>query len=1153
MNDIPFGEPVDAARAPPAPTSTATPEDIPFGEPVGAADAAAAIPEDIPFGEPVEAPAAAPKPKTFGQELLSPTDVAKNNSLSEYLRSDVSQNKALADTLLHGWTTESLPAHLLSAYKKGVFNQPLSEIIKLGKDYVGGVWDNFHPADLFKQAAADPKQFAAGLIDAVSNDPELLLAGAGLGGGLTRAGAKLGAAGELAGAAAETGIAGGLVGTPLSAAQQLDEQGFIDPRKIATDFGTNATLGAALGGVLKLASLRSGASTPEITAAAQEFTAQGDSIAQAFRKAAEDAGVSTEDAAHMADALEQPTEATEEQPYRNEAADEAAAAKERIASGQATVGEEPSSLAARADFLDRKTTLTPSQARELQDIRTYQQVLPELGVEPQQAAAMSPSEAKAWVEHQLPEAPLDTAAKAEAPKLTAGELPQGMRERGMLDSDMARWAALTLGGAAIGGYLSDDKAEGALLGAAAALGGTLALKAGKRIVDSGVGKLAAVKAKWDSFKRDPAQAKQIDDILSAHQATISSAGLATDRLAYMLTKLVPDVARRSELIHAIQEGRVRELQGNERTAAELFQHEMASFGDMGQKAGVLDDLISDGSYVTQLWENEVGAKTYYSSMRGSSRFAEDRLIPSYKKGMELGLKPRTLDLAEIARIYGTSLGKAIGNKRILETLKVSKVVGSDTHVIMPVKDAPADYVGINHPQLMGYRVAPEMAPSLSFLFHSNNIPAWLASTTAISSAAKQGLLSLSGFHAKSLLEVGAGIALGLGSPKTLTRIPAMFKQLKQGKAGDFADQAVQAGLKIDAHGFDMDTHIAERVANKVVSTVERVPLAGKLAALPIKGVTAAAKGMNYFLWEYLHPSIKLATANVAFTKAMEHEAAQAIKDPAYKVRSPKQVMQEVATTTNDLFGGLDWRKVSGEIENRFLHQQVASLTNPEGLRLLRVGLLAPDWLASTIRAGYKGGKSTLKSLIPGTKLTVAEDLYRRYFLGGAVLTATVMEGLQQALTGTHFWDNEDPTTVVTADGRKVQVAKHYTEIFHWLRDPAATAVNKLGYVPKELIAQVANKQYVSTKGSPSMGQRKNAEGKLLPPSIGERLTHAVEGMLPIGAQNILEDKYTEALSGTLGVPIHGKTYEEIAAAKRKRAIEMSRRRARQRVPKREAR
>lgn len=1032
--------------------------------------------------------------------------------------------KGFLETLRNPWqliTEESIPAHLKSAYDKGVFKKPLGELFESKVSEIQKDAENFNWSKLVSGIKENPGHFAGEFVNTVVADPELLLPffWEALGGRLAVAGMQIaGKAGQVAGRVLETGLTGASVGGLQSAAEQLDKAGFVDPHQLAQSMGVGGAMGAALGGVMSIGGLMTKTKPSALADVMKTKVGEGIEPLEAAQKTLEEHGLDVDEAGKLVDAA---------RPYRDEAAAEATAAQERIQSGEAKAyGEEPSALAARETQLRSKAKLTPSEAKELVDLRTYREVLPELGAAPEEVAAMTPSEAKAFVEQRLPDAPLDVMAKVEAPHIADGESPSMVlwKQRGALDPEMAKWAGLTLGGAALGSYLSDDKGKGGAMGAALALGGPVALKAMRGMRKAADEAITQGLEKFASFQRDPKIAKQIDDIMSAHEGMIATRGLQADRHAYAINKLVPNAERQKVLMTAIETKNLHGLLPNEKTAVIAHQEFVKEIGDRAMTKGLVDSLIDDGSYLSHIWQDAPKAKALFSAVSEDAKFAKRRFVPDYETGKKLGLIPKTENVGEIDQAYAQAMGRAEANQELLNTLKKVKLEGVGGYPVMPriankekkITAAPADYVPLPHPQLQGMLVHPDMAPSLSHVFYATNIPAHMQAALAVSAAAKQGLLSLSGFHIKSLLEVGLGIGIGLGSPKTLTKIPAMVEMLRKGKAGDFVDQVMQAGLKVDAHGFDMDAGAWGKLTDKAIGMLEKVPLAGKAAALPIKGVAKTSEMLNNFLWQYLHPAIKLATANVAYTKALEREAGKLSADATYKAMSPQQILKEVASTTNDLFGGLNWRQVSGEIENRFMHRLVASRTNPEGLRGLRVGLLAPDWLVSTIRAGYKGIKATAKTFIPGTKISVADDLYRRYFLGGALMTGAVMEGLQQHFTGTHFWDNPDPTYVYLPDGRKIQIAKHFTEIFHWLREPAKTAINKVGYLPKEAMAQATGKEYVSAAGAPPMDTS----------AIG-RVAHAGKGMLPISVQELIAGHPMEAVSGTLGAPIHGRSQLEV--------------------------
>lgn len=1135
---------------------------------------------------------------------------------------------------------DSMVAHAINAYNKGTFDKPISELIKDVKEGVGDI----SAEKIWDTASQHPGKFGAEFLNAIMADPYLLFAPMGLGGKVASALSKVGKVGKVVGTALETGVAAGAMQVPISAAQQLDKQGYINPNQLAQEVGVTAAGGAALGGILSLASRAKGkiatGDTPQDLAATTQFNmSEGDDIMTAINKAMETHGVPEDKAQALSDIFKQTVETNpgletdfakmreELKPLLPETPIQTpeGSTKTFAQMTKDLVNEQKRVTTGTQDFEALMNSLGSLEAKKLAEATSIQELTPRAALEQveqlpkaEQAqatqGALIGSAEGALKKPEIDRTIDDLFAIDNVKSMGEGdykipELTPAFKQRGVMDPELVKYMGLGLGGAAIGGWWADDKAKGALIGGALALGGPIALKAGKSIVDQLKGSYgdplesmfsksstewkAAEKAwdkkvtsedpaemifgsdkewakaqdKWEgslpkdgthipkdgndvvefhsggeplpkaakdyynSLKRDKAIAKHVDDLLSSHEGIIAGTGLSSDRLAHAIKQLVPDEARRGTLIHAIQEGRVPELQGKERVAAELFQKEMAEAGDFAQKAGILDDIINDGTYVTQLWKDGPKAQNYYSSVSPTSRFAEDRLIPSYKEGMALGLEPKTLDLAEIARIYGKSIGKTIANKRLLGELKDGNLPNGEP-LMAPVGKAPIDYIQINHPQLRDMRVHPELAPSLSHVFYSNNIPAYVQAMTAVSSVAKRGIFSFSGFHIKSLLDVATGLAVGTANPKVLSKIPSMYKMIKEGKAGDFADEMIQAGLKVDPHsGIDMDNDVFKNLINTTEAAIKSLP-GGKLAALPITAVKKLDQGMQWLLWDYLHPAMKMSTAGAMYERELLKQSKLLNMDPGAKVKSPVELQREIATTVNDLFGGLNWRQVSNDVETKFLHDITASLTNPEGLRATRIALLAPDWTVATARAGYKGLKATAKTFIPGVEISASDDIYRRYFLGSSMLYATIADALNVKFSGHHFWENEDPTSVDMGNGQRLQLSKHFMEPFHWLQHPGKATISKIGYVPKEALSQAMGKEFITAGGGPEMAD----------PSLTGRVKHAAKGMLPITTQAPSPEA---AALGLIGLPIYGKTKEE----KRQEAKErVEKRKAKERDP-----
>jgi len=181
-------------------------------------------------------------------------------------------------------------------------------------------------------------------------------------------------------------------------------------------------------------------------------------------------------------------------------------------------------------------------------------------------------------------------------------------------------------------------------------------------------------------------------------------------------------------------------------------------------------------------------------------------------------------------------------------------------------------------------------------------------------------------------------------------------------------------------------------------------------------------------------------------------------------------------------------------------------------------MFAPDWTLSTTRAAYKAFQ-------PNN--TLSTKLHRRYVYRSALYYFTVAEAMNYAFSGHSILENDDPTRIDMGDGRTMQFSKHAMEPIHWITDTSKQLYNKLGYIPKELVAQ----------------KELRGETKEEAPGILKRLGHAAKGLVPIGAQSTIEKEtslqtYGEAALSFLGMPIYGKTVEQKKEDKRTKREEL---------------
>jgi hypothetical protein len=109
------------------------------------------------------------------------------------------------------------------------------------------------------------------------------------------------------------------------------------------------------------------------------------------------------------------------------------------------------------------------------------------------------------------------------------------------------------------------------------------------------------------------------------------------------------------------------------------------------------------------------------------------------------------------------------------------------------------------------------------------------------------------------------------------------------------------------------------------------------------------------------------------------------------------------------------------------------------------------------------------------------------------------------------------------DGRKMQWSKHTMEAVHWITKPGQQALNKLGFVPREIANQLMGTEYLSTSGHA--------------PRMQSRVGHVFKSLSPISVGQAFESGRGSGIAGFLGFPIYGRTYGEQETIKEIRRLE----------------
>jgi hypothetical protein len=625
---------------------------------------------------------------------------------------------------------------------------------------------------------------------------------------------------------------------------------------------------------------------------------------------------------------------------------------------------------------------------------------------------------------------------------------------------------------------------------------------------------------------------RIDDAGNQHEYTIERMKKDMWKLRKDLSAMVPDKGRREAITAALDTGDITPLRPAEMPAYNLAKNFFDAMKHEGLGVGVL--TAARENYITHLWDfKDQGG--FAPGMSPSSRFAKARTYTTLAEGEAAGLKPLTKDVAEIAEIYGNSMGRSIANRQLLNTLKDAKTIDG-AGLVQKVDDAPHSYVRLNNPALQGWRVHPDIAPSMKFLFEQGGGNAAIRGVEAFNTTVKRMAVSFSLFHAKALLDAGIAAAAHPGiALKSLGQaaIPKLFgeniylKQLREVGVGPTIDMALKGGLKFSLeHGLpgveDVGTGFYEGMRG--LSSMMDKAIPGAHLGKGVEGFTKFNHAFDNFMWGRLHAGIKLSTFADRYGRLLENGVE---RDAAAKM---------AASYTNDMFGGLNWRRIAEGTKSKFGRDAALAALSPNARRLAQVALFAPDWTLSTTRAFTQAlGKGTgFKGLVKPTTLA---DLHRQYVGRAALYYLAIGTALNEYYTGRPLWEGADGnprdwTRIDMGDERTMQWSKHTMEPVHWFTQPRQQLLNKLGYIPKEGLSQTFGVEYLAPRTDARTGQVSAG-----PPMQEGRVQHVLKSLSPIGVQQFRDSGIAAGLSGMLGIPIYGKTEEERAHDKAQRAID----------------
>ena len=517
------------------------------------------------------------------------------------------------------------------------------------------------------------------------------------------------------------------------------------------------------------------------------------------------------------------------------------------------------------------------------------------------------------------ERPPEDFAKAQEANREAMRRSLGGKEQGgFIDPELlGRIAAVGIGAAA-GAYVANDsKVEGAILGA---FGAALLTKM------SPAGAVDFLKK-----MKEPDQRIRVNNLGDRREYTIEAARVTHARLAERVKELVPDKKRQEVISHWREGDKSIKLNADEMAAAKLAEDFFSKMKEAGFEAGVLKSARED--YVTHMWEWGLQGKSKVEAamakkgvgegMSPKSRFAKERTIETLKEGKELGLTPKTEAIGEIMEAYGNSMAQSIANAEFIKGLKAAKDLEGKS-ILLPADKAPHTYVSINHPQLAGMRVHPDIAASMEFMFDSHSPSVGSRALEAFNTALKRTAVSFSLFHNKALFDARMGAASNpfkaigqLG--KIVAGKDLYLKELREQGLGPNIDLALKGGLK-----FSMERKgpASEDVGGSFYGALEDIQ--GMLdktipgMGAPVKGLIEVNHAVDTLTWARMHTGLKLNTFMEKYETILANNAKAHERAPdKVKLMNKEDAAKIAASFTNDTFGGLNWRRLAEGSKTRF--------------------------------------------------------------------------------------------------------------------------------------------------------------------------------------------------------------------------------------------
>lgn len=419
--------------------------------------------------------------------------------------------------------------------------------------------------------------------------------------------------------------------------------------------------------------------------------------------------------------------------------------------------------------------------------------------------------------------------------------------------------------------------------------------------------------------------------------------------------------------------------------AATFKQFFAEAAQVGEEQGVLKSTREN--YFNRVYQPAEGKAPSgvesSGNLRPSTSHARERVFDTLYDAYKAGMKPATTDPADLVRTYNNTMAKAVGSRQLLDAMQEQNLGGwktkqprgweqvGDLEKNVPLKDKGGEVIitdtGDQAISRTKFYAPSELARSLKAITEPDllrQIPG-VSKAMEYQSVAKTLNLGFSLFH--DISEAAQSLAAGPAGWSNFISPSEMTHRLETPEFEQQELDAIREGKLTSPIEHD-NADFLKKVFNANPTMMD------KLREVP--GVKQALAVNDKHIESLFGKTIRFVKVNL-FT---QQKLAWMGEHPDIAVESPeyKQAMIEIGKHVNDVYGGQNWASRG---------------VTKTGLALMRLTLLAPDWVVSNlnqVRDAIGGGGEATK-------------LSRYHLATGALISTVALEGMNKIMTG-HFTD-----------------------------------------------------------------------------------------------------------------------------------------------------